>query len=132
MLKDALAVIAGLVLWVVIISVLGFIMRESWPAYAAADPSMAFTFPMKVARLLLSSVGLVAAAVLVARLAVHTRYAELALGILLLIVFIPIHIQLWNRFPIWYHLTFLVSLVVLPLVTETFVSRRGSELVAPA
>lgn len=118
MLKDAVAVIAGLVMWVVIITVLGFIMRQSWPAYAAADPAMAFTLSMKVARLLISSVALIAAAFLVARLAIHARYATLALGILLLVVFIPIHVQLWTKFPIWYHLTFLISLVVLPVATQ--------------
>jgi uncharacterized protein (DUF983 family) len=28
-------------------------------------------------------------------------------------VFIPQHIALWHTFPIWYHLTFLLSLVPL-------------------
>ena len=29
-------------------------------------------------------------------------------------LFIPAHIQLWHKFPIWYHLTFLLTLA--PLV----------------
>jgi hypothetical protein len=34
-------------------------------------------------------------------------------GLILLVAFIPQHIALWNSFPVWYHLTFLLSLVPL-------------------
>jgi len=30
-----------------------------------------------------------------------------------LLVSIPIHINLWDKFPVWYHLTFLVTLIPL-------------------
>ena len=36
-------------------------------------------------------------------------------GAILLAIFIPEHVlQLWQKFPVWYHLTFLITLV--PLV----------------
>jgi hypothetical protein len=35
---------------------------------------------------------------------------------LLLLIFIPEHISFWDKFPIWYYLTFLTSLVPLALV----------------
>jgi len=34
-------------------------------------------------------------------------------GVLLLVAFIPQHVMLWDKFPVWYHLTFLLSLVPL-------------------
>jgi hypothetical protein len=34
-------------------------------------------------------------------------------GVILLAGFIPQHISLWNNFPVWYHLTFLLSFVPL-------------------
>jgi uncharacterized protein (DUF983 family) len=37
-------------------------------------------------------------------------------GAVLLLMFIPQHINLWDKFPIWYHLTFLTSLVPLAAV----------------
>jgi hypothetical protein len=40
----------------------------------------------------------------------------LVAGVILLLLFIPVHYSIWNRFPIWYHLTFLASLVVLSVV----------------
>jgi hypothetical protein len=39
--------------------------------------------------------------------------AALTTGLFLLALFIPQHIMLWARFPVWYHLTFLFSLVPL-------------------
>jgi len=33
--------------------------------------------------------------------------------VVLLLAFIPQHAMLWDKFPIWYHLTFLLSLVPL-------------------
>ena len=37
-------------------------------------------------------------------------------GLLLLVAFIPEHIRLWDKFPVWYHLMFLVSLVPLTYI----------------
>ena len=30
-------------------------------------------------------------------------------GVILLVAFIPVHIGLWDKFPVWYHLTFLLA-----------------------
>jgi uncharacterized protein (DUF983 family) len=39
--------------------------------------------------------------------------AALMPGILLLLLFIPQHILLWDKFPVWYPMTFLSSLIPL-------------------
>ena len=39
--------------------------------------------------------------------------ATLLPGVVLLAAFIPEHITLWEKFPVWYHLTFLLSLIPL-------------------
>jgi hypothetical protein len=41
------------------------------------------------------------------------------------VLFIPIHIQLWDKFPIWYHLFFLVSLVPLSILGGRLVAVAG-------
>jgi uncharacterized protein (DUF983 family) len=38
------------------------------------------------------------------------------MGTILLLVFIPEHASLWNKFPLWYHVTFLASLIPLCMV----------------
>jgi hypothetical protein len=50
----------------------------------------------------------------------------MALGILLIALFIPVHYSLWDRFPIWYHLTFLVSLLPLAILGARLRPRRGT------
>jgi len=113
MVKTALAVIAGLVAWVVLVSIAGLILRASWPEYGAVAASMAFTLPMLIARLTISAVTLLAAARLTAFIAPRATTATVVLGTVLVATFVPIHIGVWNRFPIWYHLTFLLTLVPL-------------------
>jgi len=46
-------------------------------------------------------------------------------GVILLAVFIPQHIRNWDKFPVWYHLTFLVSLVPLTCADGTLAEGRG-------
>ena len=41
---------------------------------------------------------------------------------LLVVLFIPVHVWLWDEFPLWYHATFLVSL--LPLTAAGRVAVR--------
>lgn len=123
--RNILGVIAGLVAWGVVIVVGGFVLR-AWPAYEAAAPSMSFDVSMMIARLSLSSLSLIVAAWVAQRVARPSRYAAIALGVLLLVFFIPVHIQLWPKFPPWYHLTFLISLVALPQLTA-MISARGAQ-----
>lgn len=113
MVKTALAVIAGLVAWVVLVSIAGVILRASWPEYSAVAASMAFTLPMLIARLTISAVTLLAAARLTAFIAPVATTATVVVGTVLVATFVPIHIGVWDRFPIWYHLTFLLTLVPL-------------------
>ena len=49
-------------------------------------------------------------------------------GIILLAGFVPLHVKLWQSFPLWYHLSFLVTLV--PLVVLGARLWRGRELTA--
>ena len=121
--KKVLGVVAGLVAWVTIVTVAGVLMRLSWPAYASVAAAMTFTVPMLLARLSISALATLAMGLVTAMLAPQSMIARLMPGILLLLAFIPLHIRLWDRFPVWYHLTFLVSLVPLTYVGGTIWSR---------
>ena len=45
--------------------------------------------------------------------------ATKALAAILLVLFIPLHYSIWDRFPAWYHLVFLGSLVLVTLLGAT-------------
>lgn len=112
--RSVLALLAGLALWVVVVSVLNRGLRVGVRGYAAAEPTMTFTLAMKVARLIIGALASLAAGAATARMTPSKTGPPWVLGAILLAAFVPEHILLWPRFPVWYHLTFLVTLV--PLV----------------
>ncbi|HTQ99709.1 MAG TPA: hypothetical protein VMH83_06955 [Candidatus Acidoferrum sp.] len=104
-------VLAGYVTWWVI-GIAGFAaLRRFWPGYAALEPNFAFTLPMLLARLALGIVCSVVAGALAAIIAKRLWPPTLAIGFVILLQFIPAHIQLWHIAPLWYHVFFLGTLV---------------------
>ena len=108
------SIVIGLVAWGVVATCLNFALRLGLPGYVEAEPAMAFTLVMKIARLSLAALSSLAAGAVVRAIAPASRAAPWVVGLVLLAMFVPVHVQLWDRFPVWYHLTFLLSLA--PLV----------------
>jgi ABC-type methionine transport system permease subunit len=114
MLRTLASIVAGLVTWGLVVTLLDFALRAGIPGYHAAEPALAFTLPMKIARLLEAAITSVVAGYVIAAIAPGRRYAPWIVGIVLLAVFVPTHVQIWSKLPVWYHLTFLLTLA--PLV----------------
>jgi hypothetical protein len=127
MTKKIIGVIAGLVVWVIVATVGGLIMRVSWPAYASVASAMTFTLPMMIARLSIGALATIAMGIVTAAIA-KSVIVRLIPGVLMLVIFIPQHIMLWEKFPVWYHLTFLLSLVPLTYVGSRFGGRPNSSV----
>ena len=123
MANGILAVVAGLVVWIVITTVAGLSMRAAWPEYAAVADAMTFTLPMMFARLSIGGLATLAAGWFTAIVARRSTFATLTTGLILLVLFIPQHVRLWDRFPIWYHLAFLLSLVPLTYLGGAIAAR---------
>jgi hypothetical protein len=124
--KNILGVVAGLLVWVTIVIVAGTILRLSWPAYASVAAAMTFTVPMLAARLSIGALATLATGLVTAAIVPRSMLATLLPGMLLLVGFIPQHLRLWDKFPVWYHLTFLLSLVPLTWVGGTVAGRWQS------
>ena len=105
-------VIAGLVAWMAIVTLLNLGLRYGWPDYAAVEKAMMLTVPMMAARLAMSGIGSLGAG-FVAAWVEQGRRAPLISGAILLLLFLPVHYGLWAKFPVWYHVTFLTSLPLL-------------------
>ena len=123
-----LAIVAGFIAWFCIGAVGFALMRALWTEYVRAEPEMAFTLPMQLARLMVSVVCSVGGGWLAAVVAKGDSRPAWWLGGLLLIMFIPTHYNLWSKFPAWYHLSFLLTLA--PIVG--FSSRLASMAKAAA
>jgi len=109
------ACIVAVIVWFVVATAIHRLMIVTWPAYAAATPLLDFTLPMKIARLALGAASTVLAGATARRLS-SAPWLPFVLGCALLALFLPEHYMLWNRLPVWYHLTFLLSLLPLTLL----------------
>lgn len=119
------AVIVGLITWIFVATLLNLALRASWPHYHEAEIAFNFTFAMKLARLVLGAISTLGAGFVAAWIdKARTRAATLT-GIVLLCLFIPGHYRIWDKFPVWYHLTFLMSLLPLTLLGAALNHRAG-------
>jgi len=116
--------IAGAVVWFVVVTILNLGLRYGWHDYAAVEKSLHFTLPMMVARLTESGISSIASGVIASLVGRNRFQSALGAGVILLLPFAYFHSQIWSMFPVWYHLTFLTSLVVLSIL--------GARLVAPS
>ena len=112
--RPTIAVIVGLLVWGICATCLNLILRLALPGYAAAEPQMQFTTGMMLARLALpGAIPSVAAGFSSAWISPRSGRAIAVLVVLLLLIFLPTHYYLWAKFPVWYHVTFLGSLILL-------------------
>lgn len=111
--RTIVGIIAGLIAWAVIVTVLNWGLRLGLPGYRQAEPTLVFTLSMKISRLVMAAVTSLATGAVIRAIAPSSRLAPWVVGLLILAMFLPAHIHLWHRFPIWYHLSFLLPLAPL-------------------
>lgn len=118
------SVVAGLVAWVVVVTLLNFGLRAAIPGYHAAEATLQFTMAMKIGRLTEAAITSLVAGAVVGWIESSRKWAPWAVGLIVLAMFLPVHVQLWSKFPVWYHLSFLVPLA--PLVALGGMLVRGA------
>ena len=124
--RTVAAIVAGLVAWAVVVTILNFGLRAAIPGYHAAEATLQFTMAMKIGRLTEAALTSLAAGAVVALIAPAKKWAPWLVGLIVLAMFLPVHVKLWHAFPVWYHLSFLVPLV--PLVALGAALARNREV----
>jgi hypothetical protein len=112
MTRIILGAILGVVVWFAVVFAASYAIAALAPALGAALKVHA-TMAALWERLAISFAGSILSGIAAAAVSRESSRAPLAAGVLLLIWFAPYHLSIWTQFPIWYHLTFFVSLVVL-------------------
>ena len=125
-LRVILAIVAGFVAWFVVATIGNVVIRALLAGYAEVEKAMTFSFAMLVARLALGAVSSVAAGFVCAAIAPRARAATYAMALVLLVLFVPIHVSLWDKFPIWYHVVFLGSLVLFVVLGARLRRRKNA------
>jgi hypothetical protein len=119
------SIVAGLAAWAVVVTLLNFGLRAAIPDYHAAEATLQFSLAMKIGRLTEAALASVAAGAIIGLIAPSKKWAPWAAGLILLAMFLPEHVKLWLRFPLWYHLAFLVPLAPL-FALGSFLARGSS------
>ena len=120
------SIVAGLVAWVVVVTILNFGLRAAIPGYHAAEATLQFTLAMKVGRLIEAAPTSLAAGAVIGWIDPSRRWTPWLVGAIVLAAFLPVHVKLWNSFPAWYHLSLLVPLVPLVVIGAALVRGSGS------
>lgn len=118
-------IVAGLIGWAVIVTLLNFGLRAAIPGYHAAEATLEFSLAMKIGRLSEAALTSVVAGMIVGLVAPAKKWAPWVAGLIILLLFLPAHIGLWNRFPVWYHLAFLLPLAPLVALGGLLVRNNG-------
>ena len=132
MLRTVGAIVAGLVAWGVIVTLLNFGLRAAIPGYHAAEATLQFTMAMKIGRLTEAALSSIAAGVVVGWIAPAIKWAPWLVGLIILAMFLPVHVSLWDKFPVWYHLAFLLPLAPLVALGASLLGSRGAMTPATA
>jgi hypothetical protein len=123
MLRALLGIVGGFIAFALIGSACFSLLRYFWRDYALAEKEMTFTLAMLLSRLALSVVCSVGAGWVAAQVAKGDSRISWWLGGVMLLLFIPIHYGLWDKFPVWYHLTFLITLAPIIGFSGRFAAR---------
>ncbi len=126
--RSILACLAGLLTWAVVVSVINRVLRLSLPNYAAAEQTLQFTLGIKWARLVMAIVTSLVAGAVTRWISPSSRWPPFVVGSVVLAMFAPWHIANWSKFPAWYHLTFLLTIIPAVLVGSLLSRRRNKDL----
>jgi hypothetical protein len=125
-LKSICAVVVAILAWFLTAVVGNLLIRTVLPGYTAVEADMNFTLAMKLCRLALALVASLCAGFVCAAIAGPKSHAAKVLGCGLLLFFLPVHYSLWDKFPVWYHLFFLVTLAPAVLLGSALYSKLAS------
>ena len=89
------------------------------------EPSYSLRANKRTAPIWLRAVLAIVAGIACAAVTPKARWPVYVFALLLLALFVPVHVSLWDKFPIWYHIVFLGSLFPLVLFGAKLLGSRG-------
>ena len=99
------SVVGGILLFALATMAMSAVSKELWPEYAAAVADRAYTLPMLLSRLASGAAAIVFATWLAVMLGKQSLKTGFLIGVSLLVLNILWHVNIWDKYPVWYHLT---------------------------
>jgi uncharacterized membrane protein YeaQ/YmgE (transglycosylase-associated protein family) len=111
MLRIIFGIVAGFLVWSILWVGIDAVLKGVWTDYNRSVEAMIFSAAQLVVPLILSAVCSIIAGFVAALIAKENSKSPLILGILLLVVGIFVQIAVWDKIPLWHHLTFWILLI---------------------
>ena len=128
-LRFVVAVLVGVVVSRIVLDGGSVVLRTAWPAYALAEPDRAYSLAMLLVRLVMFSTMIAAVSASGTLVARDHRFSWFA-GSIILAISIPPHLypgHVWEFYPPWYHIVYLLSIVPLALSAGHLARRFAPE-----
>jgi hypothetical protein len=122
--RIAAGIVIGSIVWWLIGGTGLWLLRETWPAYASLEPELDFTLIMKLSRLTVAVACGIVAGIVIKLVVGRPSFAPWVVGAVMLVIFVPVHVAEWDTFPVWYHLSFLLTLAPLIALGARLVPRE--------
>jgi len=116
MLRIILGIVAGFIVWSILWVGFDALLRVIWTGYDESVKAMTFSSLMLIVPLILSAVVSIISGFVAALIARENGKSPMILGILLLIVGVIVQIGVWDKIPLWYHLTFWILLIPMTIL----------------
>ena len=123
------AMVAGAAAWEAVVMLATFAGRLFWPAYAAVEMRRGFTFDMLISRLAIGAVATLVFGAVVAAIARGEKRTISVILALWLTYSVVDHYTVWDKFPVWYPLTYLGYIVPLVLLGAELAERAKGKIV---
>jgi hypothetical protein len=99
------SVVGGILFFALATMAMSAVSKELWPEYAAAVADGAYTLPMLWSRLVSGAAAIIFATWLAVMLGKQNLKTGFLIGVSLLVLNILWHVNIWDKYPVWYHLT---------------------------
>ena len=109
-------VVVGFIVWSILWVGFDAILRAVWTSYNQSVKAMTFSSSMLIVPLVLTAVVSIISGYIAAIIAKENTKSTLILGVILLVVGIFVQLAVWDKIPLWYHLTFWVLLVPMTIL----------------
>ena len=118
-------ILSGLIAYIVLGSISLFLLRSCWADYAMASKDKSYTTGMLFSRLFVAIISSVFAGMVATKISGDKGRIACFAGLIIFCIASYIHFfKVWDDYPLWYHLSYLVPIIPVTTLSHYFISKK--------
>lgn len=123
--KFILSIFAGLVGYATVGSLGLYLLKMCWTDYAMSSIDKSYTLEMLLSRLFVALIAAISASILTTKTSKQQGNSIGYIAIIIFSIATYIHLfRVWTDYPIWYHLTYLLPIIPIILLTNYYLTKK--------